>query len=285
MSELLFSNALIVFAGYIAGRIFKGFNPFLVALGLLFLLFISPIFTESKNEYITYAVFGAGVILNFNRPVTRIRYWFGDLLNFVSIRRLATNYAEDIDRQKAEAEAELYRQKREVEEEIRRQKRQAEEDLERQRREAEEAIRREAENLKREQERAKAEQQQREQQERSRQQQNRSQQSGKQQSHSQNGQNNSQSRHSTSGNNHSRRSTNGDTSHLDPKNFADACEILGKGQGCSKAEYKTAYKKLMNQNHPDKVYARTGSETEKAKAEQKTKQLNVAWETIQKKLK
>ncbi|REL31045.1 hypothetical protein DXX94_10155 [Thalassotalea euphylliae] len=50
-------------------------------------------------------------------------------------------------------------------------------------------------------------------------------------------------------------------------------------------EALTAYKKLMNQNHPDKVYARTGSESEKAKAEQKTKQFNVAWETIQNKLK
>ncbi len=285
MSELIFTNALIIFAGYLAGKIFKGFNPFLVAIGLLFLLGISPIFTESENEYITYAVFGFGVILNFNQPVTRMRYWLSDFGNFISLRRLATNYADNISQQKAEAEAELNRQKREMEEEIRRQKRQAEEDLERQRREAEEAIRREAENLKREQERAKAEQQWREQQERSRQQQNRNQQSGKQQSHSQSRQNNSQSRHSTSGNNHSRQSSNGDTSHLDPTKFADACAILGKGQGCLLKEFKAAYKKLMNLNHPDKVYARTGSESEKAKAEQKTKQLNVAWETIQNKLK
>lgn len=267
MSELIFTNALIIFAGYLAGKIFKGFNPFLVAIGLLFLLGISPIFTESENEYITYAVFGFGVILNFNQPVTRMRYWLSDFGNFISLRRVATNYADNISQQKAEAEAELYRQKREMEEEIRRQKRQAEEDIARQRREAEEKIRRDAENLKREQERAKAEQKKRDGQERSRQQQNRSQQSEKQQSHSQN-----------------RRSSNGDTSHLDPESFADACKIFGKGQGCSLKEYRATYKKLVNENHPDKVYAKTGSKEKKDKAEQKTKQLNVAWETIKKKL-
>lgn len=285
MSELIFTTALVMFAGYLAGKLFKGFNPFLVAVGLLFLLFMYPVFMESENEYVTYAIFGFGVILNFNQPVTRMRYWLSDFGHFISLRRLATNYSDNISQQKAEAEAELYRQKREMEEEIRRQKRQAEEDIERQRRDAEEKIRRDAENLKREQERAKAEQKKRDEQENSRQQQNRSQQSEKQQSHSQNRQSNSQDRHSTSGNNQSRQSSNGDTSHLDPKNFADACKIMGKGQGCLLKEFKAAYKKLVNQNHPDKVYARTGSESEKAKAEQKTKQLNVAWETIQNKLK
>jgi len=279
MSELIFTTALVMFAGYIAGKIFKGFNPFLVAVGLLFLLFISPIFAESENEYITYAIFGFGVILNFNQPVTRMRYWLSDFGNFISLRRLATNYSDNISQQKAEAEAELYRQKHEMEDEIRRQKRQAEEDIDRQRRDAEEKIRRDAENLKREQERAKAEQKKRDEQEHSRQQH-----SEKQQSHSQNRQNNSQDRHSTSGNNQSRQSSNGDTSHLDPKNFADACKIFGKGQGCSLKEYRATYKKLMNQNHPDKVYAKTGSKEKKDKAEQKTKQLNVAWETIKKKL-
>ena len=283
MSELIFTTALVMFAGYLAGKLFKGFNPFLVAIGLLFLLFIYPVFMESENEYVTYAIFGFGVILNFNQPVTRMRYWLSDFGNFISLRRLATNYSDNISQQKAEAEAELYRQKRETEEEIRRQKRQAEEDIDRQRRDAEEKIRRDAENLKREQERAKAEQKKRDEQEHSRQQQNRSQHSEKQQSHSQNRQNNSQDRHSTSGNNQSRQSSNGDTSHLDPKNFSDACKIFGKGQGCSLKEYRATYKKLMNQNHPDKVYAKTGSKEKKDKAEQKTKQLNVAWETIKKK--
>lgn len=284
MSELIFTNALIIFAGYLAGRIFKGFNPFMVAIGLLFLLGISPIFTKSENEYLTYAVFGFGVMLNFNQPITRIRNWLSDFGNVISLRRLATNYADDISQQKAEAEAELYRQKREMEEEIRRKKREAEEDIARKRHEAEEKVRRDAENLKREQERAKAEQKKRDEQERAKaEQKKRDEQESSRQQQSQN----KQSSHNNYERNNSqnRGKDNGDTSHLDPKNFSNACEIMGKGQGCSLKEFKAAYKKLMNQYHPDKVYARTGSESEKAKAEQKTKQLNVAWETIQKKLK
>lgn len=41
----------------------------------------------------------------------------------------------------------------------------------------------------------------------------------------------------------------------------------------------------MTIHHPDKVFARTRSHEEKTKAEKKTKQLTVAWETIKKKLK
>ncbi|WP_426359680.1 hypothetical protein ACPUVO_05495 [Pseudocolwellia sp. HL-MZ19] len=270
MSELIFTTALVMFAGYLAGKLFKGFNPFLVAIGLLFLLFMYPVFIESENEYVTYAIFGFGVILNFNQPVSRLRSWFADLMNLISLRRFSASYANDIGQQKEQAEADLYRQKQEIEEEIRRQKRQAEQDIERQRREAEEAIRRESENLKREQERA--EKQRRDEKRRS------------QQSNSQSRQSNTQNRHSSSGNSQNSQSSNRDSSHLDPTSFANACEIMGKGQGCQLAEYKAAYKKLVNQNHPDKVFSRTGSKAEKEKAEQKTKQLNVAWETIKKKL-
>lgn len=269
MTKILLTTALVMFAGYVTGKIFKGFNPLLVPVGILFLLYLAPMFEESEYEYLTYALFTMGIILNFDQPVTRFKKWLNSLREIFSLHAIKAAYIKNIAELKDKAEAELEEKKRKIEEELRRQQ---------------EEIRREKEKLKREQERAKAEQQRREQQERSRQQQNRSQQSGKQQSHSQNGQNNSQSRHSTSGNSQSRQSTNGDTSHLDPKEFADACEILGKGQGCSKAVYKAAYKKLINQYHPDKVFAKTGSQTEKAKAEQKTKQLNVAWETIQNKL-
>jgi len=258
MSELIFSTALIMFAGYIAGKIFKGFNPFLVAVGLLFLLFISPIFKESENEYITYAIFGFGVILNFNQPVSRLRAWFADLMNLISLRRFSASYASDIGQQKEQAEADLYRQKQDIEEEIRRQKRQAEQDIERQRREAEEAIRREAENLKREQERARSNQ-----------------------NKSQSNQDNSRQENNQSRQNQNQ-SNNSDSGHLNPQYFPDACEILGKGQGCSKNEYKVAYMKLIKLYHPDKISGLSGSR--KAQAENEAKQINAAWDTIKKKL-
>lgn len=259
MSELIFTTALVMFAGYLAGKLFKGFNPFLVAIGLLFLLFMYPVFMESENEYVTYAIFGFGVILNFNQPVSRLRAWFADLMNLISLRRFSASYANDIGQQKEQAEADLYRQKHEVEEEIRRQKRQAEQDIERQRREAEEAIRRESENLKREQERARSNN-------------NKSQnsQGNSRQENNQNRQRQNQSKNTDSG-------------HLNPQYFPDACEILGKGEGCILKEYKVAYMQLIKLYHPDKISGLSGSR--KAQAENEAKLINAAWDTIKKKLK
>jgi flagellar biosynthesis GTPase FlhF len=259
MSELIFSTALIMFAGYIAGKLFKGFNPFLVAVGLLFLLFMYPVFMESENEYVIYAIFGFGVILNFDQPVSRLRAWFTDLMNLISLRRFSASYANDIGQQKEQAEADLYRQKHEVEEEIRRQKRQAEQDIERQRREAEEAIRQQAENLKREQEKA-----------RSNHNKSQSSQDNSRQENNQNRQNQNQSQNTDSG-------------HLNPQYFPDACGILGKGEGCSKKEYKVAYMQLIKLYHPDKISGLSGSR--KAQAENEAKLINAAWDTIKKKLK
>lgn len=228
MSEILLSTALIMFAGYIAGKLFKGFNPFLVILGLLFLLYISPIFTGKDTSYFTYAIFAFGVILNFNRPVTRLKEWFADLLNLLNLRRYSANFASNIEQQKEQAEAELYRQKHEVEEELRRQKRQAEQDIERQRREAEEAIRKEQDSFRREQERARSNQN-----------------SNQQKAHS----------------------TQNDAGHLNPQKFSDACEILGLGQGCTIKEYKSAYMKLMKLYHPDKIAGLAGSRKRQAEHE------------------
>ena len=258
MSELIFTTALVMFAGYLAGKLFKGFNPFLVAIGLLFLLFMYPVFMESENEYVTYAIFGFGVILNFNQPVSRLRAWFADLMNLISLRRFSASYANDIGQQKEQAEADLYRQKHEVEEEIRRQKRQAEQDIERQRREAEEAIRRESENLKREQERARSNNKSQNSQDNSRQE-------------------NNQNRQSQN------KSKNTDSGHLNPQYFPDACEILGKGEGCILKEYKVAYMQLIKLYHPDKISGLSGSR--KAQAENEAKLINAAWDTIKKKLK
>ncbi|MEW6990408.1 hypothetical protein AADZ91_06915 [Colwelliaceae bacterium 6441] len=258
MSELIFTTALVMFAGYLAGKLFKGFNPFLVAIGLLFLLFMYPVFMESENEYVTYSIFGFGVILNFNQPVSRLRAWFADLMNLISLRRFNASYANDIGQQKEQAEADLYRQKHEVEEEIRRQKRQAEQDIERQRREAEEAIRRESENLKREQERARSNNKSQNSQDNSRQE-------------------NNQNRQSQN------KSKNTDSGHLNPQYFPDACEILGKGEGCILKEYKVAYMQLIKLYHPDKISGLSGSR--KAQAENEAKLINAAWDTIKKKLK
>lgn len=256
MTELLFGAAGFIFIGYLIGKLFKGLNPFLVILGGVMILAIAPVFLQMEQRDFATAFFVIGFILNFNRPVTKVRYWISDLFGTLSFRRVRAGYVADIEQQKEQAEAELYRQKQEVEEELRRQKQQAEQDIERQRRDAEEAIRREAENLKREQERARSNR-------------NNSQNNSRQES-SQDRQNQNQYNSSDSG-------------HLNPKYFPDACEILGKGEGCILKEYKIAYMQLIKLYHPDKISGLSGSR--KAQAENEAKLINAAWDTIKKKLK
>ena len=252
MTELLFGAAGFIFIGFLIGKLFKGLNPFLVILGGVMILAIAPVFLQMEQRDFATAFFVIGFILNFNRPVTKIRYWISDLFGTLNFRRARAGYVADIEQQKEQAEAELYRQKKEVEEELRRQKQQAEQDIERQRREAEEAIRREAENLKREQERA--------------------------QSNSNKSQSNQNKSRQESGQDGYQ-----DQRHLNPRVFSDACEILGLGQGKTLKEYNKAYKKLMSQCHADKL---SGLSEELKKQEgEKAKMLNIAMETIKKKLK
>jgi hypothetical protein len=241
MTEILFVSFLLIFGGYIIGKLFVRMNPFLMIIGFIFIAVTAPAFIEMDNNYYT-ACFVVGGLLNFSRPVSYVRDLFGTL----SLRRAGAGYVANIEEQKQQAEAELYSQKHQVEEELRRQKQEAEQDIQRQRREAEEAIRREAENLRRERER-----------------------------HQKN------SNNSQSSNQHSYSSTD-DKKHLNPLVFADACEIMGLGQGKTLKEYKRAHHKLISQSHSDKLAGL--SEELKKQEEEKAKTLNVAMGTIKKKL-
>jgi len=170
-----------------------------------------------------------------------------DLFSNFSLRRSGANYVANIEAQKQQAENELYSQKHQVEEELRRQKYEAEQDIQRQRREAEEAIKRQAENLRREQERY---------------------QKNRERSENTN-------RQSTSSKN--------DHKHFNPLVFSDACEILGLSQGKTLKEYKRAYLQLMKLYHSDKLSGL--SDELRKQEEEKAKTLNVAIDTIKKKLK
>ena len=207
MTELFFGAAAFIFIGYLIGKLFKGLNPFLVILGGFILIGIAPVFLQMEQRDFATAFFIIGFILNFERPVTKVKYWISDLFGSISFKRAKAGYVADIAQQKDKAEAELYRQKQQVEEELRQQKYQAEQDIERQRRAAEDDIRRQAENLKREQEKASSSQQ------------------SNDQSYSRQG--NSQSRQQSQ-------------RHLNPQIFAEACEILGLSQGKTLLEYKRA---------------------------------------------
>jgi DnaJ like chaperone protein len=63
-------------------------------------------------------------------------------------------------------------------------------------------------------------------------------------------------------------------------NLEDAYRVLGVAANASNGEIKTAYRRLMNQHHPDKLVARGLPESMAGVAEQKTLEIRAAYETV-----
>jgi DnaJ like chaperone protein len=61
---------------------------------------------------------------------------------------------------------------------------------------------------------------------------------------------------------------------------AEACEVLGVSRNASDAEVTKAYRRLMNQNHPDKLVAKGLPESMMKVAEEKTRQIRAAYELL-----
>jgi DnaJ like chaperone protein len=61
---------------------------------------------------------------------------------------------------------------------------------------------------------------------------------------------------------------------------AEAYEVLGVARAASDAEVTKAYRRLMNQNHPDKLVARGLPESMMKVAEEKTRQVRTAYEVL-----
>lgn len=61
---------------------------------------------------------------------------------------------------------------------------------------------------------------------------------------------------------------------------AEACNVLGVSREASDAEIKTAYRRLMNQHHPDKLVAKGLPEQMIALATEKTQEIKAAYETL-----
>ncbi|MGE0029663.1 MAG: co-chaperone DjlA [Steroidobacteraceae bacterium] len=62
--------------------------------------------------------------------------------------------------------------------------------------------------------------------------------------------------------------------------LAEAYEILGVPRTATDAEVKRAYRKLMSENHPDKLVARGLPESMLEVAKQKTQAIQAAWERV-----
>ena len=65
-----------------------------------------------------------------------------------------------------------------------------------------------------------------------------------------------------------------------PDNLAAAYQTLGIAATASDAEIKTAYRRLMKENHPDKLVARGLPENMIKLAQEKVQQINVAYDAI-----
>jgi DnaJ like chaperone protein len=61
---------------------------------------------------------------------------------------------------------------------------------------------------------------------------------------------------------------------------ADAYRVLGLDAAASDAELKLAYRRLMNQHHPDKLRARGMPESMIPVAEARTREIRAAWDTV-----
>src|SRR5262245_11032161 len=67
-----------------------------------------------------------------------------------------------------------------------------------------------------------------------------------------------------------------------PQRLEDAYAALGLTPAASESEIKSAYRKLMRENHPDRLTAKGLPESMRALAEERARELNVAYDLIKK---
>src|SRR5579859_3058544 len=72
----------------------------------------------------------------------------------------------------------------------------------------------------------------------------------------------------------------GSTPQARSDDLAAACQTLGVAATATDAEIKTAYRRLMKENHPDKLVARGLPENMIRLAQEKVQQINVAYDAI-----
>jgi DnaJ like chaperone protein len=70
------------------------------------------------------------------------------------------------------------------------------------------------------------------------------------------------------------------TQRSSASSLTEAYQVLGVTSSASDAEVTKAYRRLMNQNHPDKLVAKGLPESMMKAAEEKTRSIRAAYEVI-----
>lgn len=248
MTYYLFTAVLLFVIGNMLGKLFKGWNPFKVLLGL-FILACFLAFMEEMDETYVYIAFAIGFLFNFGNPKSIFDGIFSEFKMGYMLSKAKKKALDDVE----EARENLYREKAEIEQE-----------LERQRREAEDAIRRAAEELRQRQEAFRREQERA---------------SGYRNSHKKEQKQQAQ-KESPKRKNSNERSW----FDLDTSKFSDACIILGIKETDDLKTAKKAYRKLMKIYHPDNIAHLNNPKAEK-EAKEMAQIVNAAFQTVEKKFK
>jgi DnaJ-domain-containing protein 1 len=250
MTAVIIYSGLIGIYGFIIGKSFKGLNPFLMLLGMVFSL---PVIgaVEQHQQPLLYIPFAIGFITNFASPLRSVMDFFLGIKMDIERSRANKRYnkeqkqrQKEYDKQQAKYEKERAKQQSTQSHQRQtnsysEQQKQTQAEQERLRRQAEE-LRRQREQFQREQTQAK---------------------------NNQTNQN---------------KQTSSNNDDLNPNNFKDACEILGCKDTDDKATIKKAYQRLSSMFHPDKVEKLGGRRKVQALAEMKL--INQAWVRVQQKL-
>ncbi len=248
MTTVIIYSGLIGVYGFIIGKSFKGLNPFLMLLGMMFAI---PVIgaVEQHQQPLLYIPFAIGFITNFTSPLRRVMDFFSGIKMDIQRSRANKRYNKEQKQRQKEYEKQQakYEKERAKQQSTQSHQRQTNNYSEQQRQTQteQERLRRQAEELRRQREQFQQEQ--------------------------------AQARRNQTNQNKQSSSKNDD---LNPNNLKDACEILGCKDTDNKATFKRAYRVLRAMYHPDKVEQFGGRR--KKQAEEEMKLINLAWETVNK---
>lgn len=247
MTAAIIYSGLIGVYGFIIGKTFKGLNPFLMLIGMMFAIPVLGV-VEQYQQPLLYIPFAIGFITNFASPLRSVFDFFSGIK--MDIERTFANRRykkEQKQRQKEydKQQAQYEKEKAKHQSSHNSQYQQNNNYTEQQAQAEQERLRRQAEELRRQREQFKREQ--------------------------------AEARRNQANQNHQSSTSNDD---LNPNIFKDACEILGCKDTDDLATLKKAYRRLSAMYHPDKVEKLGGRRKFQALAEMKL--INKAWNTVNK---